>query len=314
LNTVRSLSNLIMSLNVFSALSTYSYSEEENYLTESFVFLLRLLLDRLPDDGLLFLNQIIGPLPLHDITQPKLTVIRTQSSYELGRPDIEIKEAEDTLILIEIKHDSLIGCGQLEKYLKELRLSQCKNVQLVLLTRSRSSANETTLTSADYKHICWYDIYNWLEDLSNRDEVSQYFIHDFMKFLEEKNMNLKKVTWEYIHGVDDLLNLTGMMEVAAKEAMPGVAFKRTGGWSWRGFYLDSTYFFGFRFNRPLIIVFENNLGTNPTAKRELDLENTHFFALTKDEQFELIANFIKQVRTEVPTGNNKTEPSDEQLS
>lgn len=296
-----------MAANVFSALSMYGSSQEENYLTESFVFLINLLIERMPNEGLRFLNRLTGPLPFHSITQPRLIVIRTQAACEQGRPDIEIREAEDTLVYVEIKHDSPIGYGQLEYYLKQLHQSGYTNVRLVLLTRSRASANETTLVPADYHHVCWYEVYNWLADMSNCDEVSQYFVNAFMNFLEEKNMNLKKVTWEYAHGTEALLNLTTMMEIAAKEIMPDVAFKRTGGWSWRGFYLDSTYFFGVRFNRPLIIVFENNLGTNPTGKRELDLETTHFFALTKDEQFELLADFLKRARTEVPKGNITTE-------
>ena len=63
-------------------------------------------------------------------------------------------------------------------------------------------------------------------------------------------------------------------------------------------------FFGMRFDHPSLIVFENNQGTNPTAKCELDLEATHFFALTKDEQFELLVNFLKRVKVEVPKGNS----------
>lgn len=299
-----------MSVNVFSALSTYGSSEEENYLTESFVFLINLLIERVPNEGVRFLNRLTGSLPLHSITQPRLVVIRTQVTCEQGRPDIEIREGEDTLAYVEIKHDSPIGYGQLEYYLNQLNQSGYTNVQLVLLTRSRASATETTLAPADYHHVCWYEIYNWLAAISHRDEVSQYFIGAFMSFLEEKNMNLKKVTWEYMQGTKSLLNLTIMMETAAKEIMPEMTFRRTAGWNWRGFSLDSAYFFGLRFDHPSLIVFENNQGTNPTAKCELDLEVTHFFALTKDEQFELLVNFLKKAKAEVPKGNTATEPSD----
>lgn len=100
-----------MSANVFSALSTYGSSEEENHLTESFVFLLNLLLQRAPDSALLLLDHLTGSLPLHNFTRPELVAIRTQPRWEQGRPDIEIKEADDTLIFVEIKHDSPIGYG-----------------------------------------------------------------------------------------------------------------------------------------------------------------------------------------------------------
>lgn len=77
----------------------------------------------------------------------------------------------------------------------------------------------------------------------------------------------------------------------------------------RGFYPNNAYFFGVRFNHPQTVVFENNLGTNPTAKHDLDLETTYFFALTKDKQFELLADFLKQANIEVPTGNVAADPS-----
>ena len=40
-----------MTLNVFSSLSKYCSSTDENYLTESLVFLIKLLLKRMPEEG-----------------------------------------------------------------------------------------------------------------------------------------------------------------------------------------------------------------------------------------------------------------------
>ena len=51
---------------------------------------------------------------------------------------------------------------------------------------------------------------------------------------------------------------------------------------------------GVRYFSPLLIVFENNRGYDPvTYHRELDLEEEHFFALNKDEQFECIVSFLQ---------------------
>jgi hypothetical protein len=129
-----------------------------------------------------------------------------------------------------------------------------------------------------------------------------------MSFLEEKNMNLKKVTWEYIQGVPSLINLTNMMETAVQEVMSTVALRRTAGWSWRGFYLDNAYFFGIRYEHPLTVTFENNFGNNPTVTRQLDLEDSHFFSLSREEQFESLINFLQTASREVPKGGVSTEP------
>jgi hypothetical protein len=295
-------------VNIFSALSSYGATESENYLTESFVFLLKLLLQRAPDTTLTILNRLVGSLPLHGLTCPEAIFINTQLKLEQGRPDIQIREFDDTLIYIEIKHDAPISQGQLECYYTQLCQSDYRNIQLVLLTRSRASASETTLAPHEYHHICWYEIYNWLAGADIDDEVSQYFIHDFLYFLEEKNMNLQKVSWEYTPGIVSLLNLTTMMEVAVREALPKAVLRRSAGWSWRGFFLDNAFFFGIRYEHPLTIAFENNMGNNPTAKSELDLEKAHFLALTKDEQFELISKFVEQANKEVTKGNTTVEP------
>ena len=38
--------------------------------------------------------------------------------------------------------------------------------------------------------------------------------------------------------------------------------------------------------------------TNPSFSRKLDLESGHFLALSKNEQFELLVNLIKQANEE----------------
>ena len=49
-----------MNPNVFSALSEYGSNARENYLTEAYVFLLKLLLDRGPSVGFGMVNQLCG--------------------------------------------------------------------------------------------------------------------------------------------------------------------------------------------------------------------------------------------------------------
>lgn len=284
----------MMSENVFSSLSKYGSDVDENYLTEALVLVTKLLLERKPATGLDMVNLLCSQHPGACFSDPKSVLISTQVTTDMGRPDIEIR-GEDTLVYVEVKHDSPLGLDQLERYKAQLQESRFPNTRLVLLTRSRNSSFETTLQPGDYHHIYWYEIYNWLHKIDTQDDICQYFVHSLMGFLEEKRMSMKRVTWEYIQGIPALLNLTDMMETAITEVMPGIKLTRTAGWNWRGFYLPDDYWFGVRYAQRLVVVFENNRGYDPvTYKRNLNLEERHFFSLDKDEQFECLVEFLRQ--------------------
>ena len=109
---------------------------------------------------------------------------------------------------------------------------------LVLLTRSKYSRFETTLRPNQYHHTCWYEIYNWLDGTDTGEPVCEYLIQQFQGFLEEKGMSLNHITWEDEKGVKALLDLTAMMEAAVEVAFPDCKAKKTGGWLWRGYYLN----------------------------------------------------------------------------
>jgi len=116
-------------------------------------------------------------------------------------------------------------------------------------------------------------------------------------------MTMEKISWEYIDGVPAMMRLTKMLETAIPEALPKIAFKPTAGWTWRGFYLgpDFDFFLGVYYDRPTVLLFANERGSdNATYDRRLDLETTHFFALTGDEQFQLIVDFAKQAYADAP--------------
>lgn len=289
-----------MNEDVFSSLSKYGSGVDENYLTEALVFVTKILLERKPATGLDMVNLLCSQHREPYFGEPKSVLISTQVTTDAGRPDIEIR-GKDTLVYIEVKHDSPLGSGQLERYKAQLNESGVPNTRLVLLTRSRNSTFETTLQPGDYHHMYWYEIYNWLSKTDTQDDVCQYFVESLMSFLEEKRMSMKRVTWEYIQGIPALLNLTDMMETAITEVMPGAKFTRTAGWNWRGFYLPDDYWLGVRYAQPLVVTFENNRGYNRvTYKRDLNLEERHFFSLNKDEQFECLVKFLRQASENAP--------------
>jgi hypothetical protein len=280
--------------NPFQALSKYSSAAEENYLTEALALLLRELVDHEPLPALRFVNRLCG-LEAKDQIRPDEDVsIQTQVTVAQGRVDLEVRAGTRLLVYIEIKHDSTLGEQQLEYYRGLLDQSGWPQRQLVLLTRSASDCWMTKLTRDEYYHVCWYEIYNWLDDPDIKDPIVSHYASAFQGFLEEKQMSLQQVTWEYIRAPEAIMNLTAMMEAAVHATLPNVKLKRTAGWTWRGFNLNDEVFCGFRYDKPLTITFENNLGDNPTYKRQLDLQQVHFFCLGKDEQFECLVDFVRQ--------------------
>lgn len=58
--------------------------------------------------------------------------------------------------------------------------------------------------------------------------------------------------------------------------------------------LDGDFFYGVRLAQPLLEVFENDLGTSPTYKRDFALEGVDFFSISIDEQFEGLVEFLRQ--------------------
>jgi len=288
------------SSNVFLALSKYGSRELENYLTESFVFLLGMLLERETVHGLAFVNKLCGVKGDASFTKVEEITISTQITVEDGRPDIEIRGGARQLFYVEVKHDAQLGDDQLEYYKNKLDESQITCRGLVLLTRSKSSALETTLSSDEYNHLCWYDIHRILKEIlySEVDEVCSYFIRDFNLFLESKQMSLEQVGWEFIKGVPGLVAITNMLEVAILDAIPGSKLRKTAGWSWRGFIINNSTFCGIRFDDPLIIVYENNMGNSPSYKRDLSLSQSHFFSLNQAEQLESLIDFLQQAENQ----------------
>ncbi len=282
-----------MPLDVFTALSANGSTEPENHLTDSQAYLLRLLLERYPESGLAVIRHLAGPAMEGRPSVARRVAVATQVSVGTGRVDLHISAGTDALIYVEIKHDAPLGPGQLEYYRDHLDATGLPHRRLVLLSRSRATAQQTTLPPDRCHHVCWYQVHEWLADAELSDPVCRHFADDFVRFPEAKQMSIEKVSWEYMQGVPALVRLTGMMEAAVHELWPMSAVKRTAGWNWRGFFVAGSYFVGVRLHQPLVVVLEDNLGTNPAFKRDLDLEATRFFALTSGEQLEALIEFLR---------------------
>jgi len=296
--------------NIFSALAKYNSAIDENYLTESLVFVINTLLQQEPSVGLNILTQLCVKNNDFCFDADETVTISTQEMTEQGRPDIKVS-TPDKLIYIEVKHDSPLGPQQISRYKRALESSVATVKHVVLLTRFAIDFEEQE--EKPYKHVRWFEVYNWLEEakVKLKDPIAVYLIDSFNSFLEVKQMSLQKVGWEYINGVPALNNLVNMLEVAIQGASIPI-YGKSPGWDYKGFWLEDREFISvIYYNDHLLITFElvdkrkynkELLDESSYELREgkerlwfrLDLEKRHFFSLDKNEQLEEITNFVKK--------------------
>lgn len=295
--------------NIFSALAKYNSAIDENYLTEAFVFLINSLLERDRSSGCEMLTRLCAKEGEFTFEADDNIAITTQEVTEQGTPDIKIF-TPDKLIYIEVKHDSPLGPQQISRYKRALESSVATVKHVILLTRFAIDFEEQE--EKPYKHVRWFEVYNWLEEakVNLKDSIAVYLIDSFNSFLEVKQMSLQKVGWEYINGIPALNNLVNMLEVAIQGASIPI-YGKSPGWDYKGFWLEDKEFISvIYYNDHLLITFElvdkrkynKELLDEPSYElREgkerlwfrLDLEKRHFFSLDKNEQLEEITKFVR---------------------
>lgn len=299
--------------NIFSALAKYNSPIDENYLTESFVFVIKNLLKREPSIGIELLNNLCVNNSEFSFSESENIFVSTQVVTEQGTPDIKISSPEK-LIYIEVKLESDLGDRQIERYKEALASASAsiKHKHLILLTRySVDFKNED---ETPYKHIRWFEVYNRFEGVKDKvkDTISCYLIEQLMSFLEVNQMSIQKVGWEYINGVPALFNLMKMIEeIFQKEQLRpsarGISKSYTGFYSgdgefWCGISNDEHLFLLFEFQKSTKYDFQALKASYGDSVREnennnicfcLPLEKIHFFSLDKEKQFEEISKFVR---------------------
>ncbi len=299
--------------NIFSALAKYDSANEENYLTEAFVFLINSLLDRDRPIGLEILTRLCVKNNEFSFGADEVISVSTQETTEQGTPDIKVS-SPDKLIYVEVKHDSPLGTQQVSRYKKALEPSSATIKHVILLTRFAIDFEEQG--GRPYKHVRWFEVYNWLANVTDRvkDPIIVYLIDEFKSFLEAKQMSIQKVGWEYIDGMPAMNNLINMIDVAI-QTLPTSKYWKSARWQHRGFYIeDNKLWCGIHYNNPLVITFEMDkrkfnsklIKAHSYEVREgkehiwfrLQLGDKHFFSLNKDEQLEEITKFVKTAYTE----------------
>jgi hypothetical protein len=295
-----------MKTNIFSALSKYNSTSPENYLTESFVFLLNSLLERDRSTAVEILNKLCVNSNEFSFGQDEEISITTQETTTEGRPDIKIL-TPTKLIYVEVKDESPLGFEQTERYNRALVEYSETIKHLILLTRFEIDLEEN---QKPHRQVLWRELHDWFEQLVFEDPISKYLADSFRSFLKEKHMSIEKVSWEYINGVPALVNLINMIESGIKNAGLKISSRPQSN-DYMGRYFAGTDFWcGIWYNSPLKLKleigdknkFDLNKLQNPTNGKitedgglyyfTLNLEEIHFFSLNKDDQLKKIADFI----------------------
>ncbi len=176
-----------MTESVFS--KVYSYRErkgnnpKENFLIEIFAHCLQ------TDEKLLtnFINKL-------DLVVDKETSIKTQATYEYGRPDIEINiPISKTCILIECKIEHFERENQLADYKRILAEKKVSKRHLVYLTKYYDF-RENENKGINLHLLKWTDIYNIIDEDNTElsQELKAYLKDEHME--ESKNFNYTDLT------------------------------------------------------------------------------------------------------------------------
>ncbi len=164
-----------MTESVFSKI--YSYRERENTNSKE-NFLIEIFANCLQADKL-FRDNFLEKL---DLQADSETTIKTQKSYEFGRPDIEINiPTKKTCILIECKIEHFERPNQLDDYKKILLSKSITKRHLVYLTKYYN-LKEIYDKSVLFHLMKWADIFQII------DKKNTQLTNEFKSFLKEENM------------------------------------------------------------------------------------------------------------------------------
>lgn len=325
------------SSNLFVRLHKWASRQDENFLTESFAYLLQHLIEHEPEAAVHLVASLSGGLIRLKPEQAKLLSIESQAVADEGIPDLILRTAEQ-IAVVEVKSESELRANQLARYRKLLTESGISETALVLLTRYPINLGEDA-TRPDVL-VRWFQVAEWLTLEQQRytfQAVSKYLVDQFVGFLRARNMVMGEVTWELPGGVRALRALADMLYEAATAC--GVRARIWGNRECMGVYLDGQlYWAGVDFDRPEILAFATwnaavdrvsaeRLGAGQVYewtsepgfgwRRELNLEaeEVHFFARSRASQLQLLESYLRecleQVRTIVIATNDQAEPESE---
>jgi hypothetical protein len=307
--------------NLLTSLNKWAERQDENFVTDAFAHLLRHLVRNAPEAAVKILRHLTnGLLDLRAEECPAVEVT-TQTTIEVGRPDMEISVPPRFLVYVEVKVGSSKVEGQLEKYLHDLNGSRVERTRLVFLTRFPEDVGQLAQDPQFY-HARWSEVATWLHDadLPSHDAVTGFLRNQFVSFLREKGMTMEKVSRELIDGLKAMNSLLAMLRGILHHC--GLKTRGTASWAndYIGFWCESKkYWAGMYFEEPEYLYFETgedfHLAEGAIERTDIDGEayyyedgernmwhhwldlsrdDGRFFGLSASEQAQELKNFIQR--------------------
>ena len=309
-------------MNTFKRLHRWASGQDENFTTESLLTVLDRLLEKAPIAGLALIQAIVGKEPGISLEDIPYLEIRTQSTYDSGRPDFEIIKRDDIHIMVEVKVESPLGTKQLSGYRKDLAKCTENNKHLALLTNYTKEIPPGE--EADY-YSRWFNVGECLKEqlktIDTNDHITHYLIEQFVEFLKERGMTTEIVGWELGRGIRAWLSLQQMIYQALsrrdRENGKAVRVPKTSVEAdWGGYYTNSQWprvLIGIHWKAPGILRCDTNRlrvenapndfgekisdkfspgGQKWTAALDLESEDVHFFARSLAGQKAVIEEFV----------------------
>lgn len=295
--------------NLFQNLHKLNSGWDEDFLTESFAYLLQYLFKNEPAVGKVLLHQILeNRLALDDIDVGGVQV-RTQVNTNLGTPDLWL-DSKDHIVCIEVKVDSDFGDDQLIRYRKILDESGRKSTTLATLTRYPLDVGVGGC-QPDVE-IRWHKVADILEQSRPRSGVGKYLVGEFVDFLKHRGIAMESIGWELVPGVRSLENLINMLTEAAPDPRYNVvSHQQYRGWRTfaDGSVSQTRVAFGIYLSDPGHVVVETESLNLPNDHNiefgkikdgnwhgvlDLTSADVHFFALSKTNQLSCLEEFLRE--------------------
>jgi hypothetical protein len=292
---------------LFSSLHKWAKSQDENFTTDAFAYVLRCLVHFEPTSAQRILRLLMGWGEDLRCDGPENVRITTQEIVEEGRPDILIDAPPGHFGYVEVKLEAGLGPNQLRRYRAALErqvLNHNATRTLVLLTRYR------LVGEADVEFVSrrWHEVGSWLDAESNEigNDVCRYMVREFVGFLRERWMMIEQVKADIVPGLASLINLGRMIAVALEgEGMKvfgpaaGSAVDQGGGqYGCSGQAPEKgAWWIGLGFDRPTKLDFRLT-SARPIWRREFDLNQERFWSLEKEGQKTWIESHLRAVLEE----------------
>ena len=298
--------------NLFMRLRKWAVRQDENFLTETFAYLLEYLAENEPEAAAEIVARVTGAIVMLSPQQIRGLIIRTQISGDEGIPDIELRTAEH-FVIIEVKSEAEVTENQLGRYRRVLQASEVDSKGLVLLTRY-----PTSVPGADH-YFRWYQVAEWIHQEASKyrfKAVSQFLVDQFLGFMKARNMTMSQITWELPTGVRSMRALADMLYEAAVACQLKAQIR--GNSYWIGIHVDGRqYWAGISFFAPERLVFGTDyapvdseaaealgVGSNGrmagqtrsrmVARNRPRIGRIHFFARSKASQMQFLEQFLRE--------------------